>query len=329
MRDEILEELQKNKGHYISGEEISTRLNVSRTAIWKYMNQLKDMGYIIESQTKKGYRLLESPDNLLPLELKQLLNTSVIGRNIQYFDQIDSTNLHAKRAAEEGFEDGTVILADEQLRGKGRLGRTWASPKGKGIWMTIMLKPKINTTEAAKITLLAACSVCKAIEDICGVSPKIKWPNDLILNGKKVCGILTEMGAELDEINYLIVGIGINVNLNQEEFPEELQTIATSIKAAKGSIVSRKDLAAAIINYFECYYNAFTASGSLKDFIQEYREKSAVLGKTIRVISSGTELQGNAVDISDEGQLLVQLENGIIKEIISGEVSIRGLNQYI
>ncbi|MDF2591343.1 MAG: biotin--[acetyl-CoA-carboxylase] ligase [Clostridia bacterium] len=329
MKEKILQELKSNKGHYISGEEISGILQISRTAVWKYMNQLKDMGYVIESQTKKGYRLIESPDSLQPQEIKGNINTEVIGQNLKFFDQVDSTNLYAKRIAEGGFLDGTVIMAEEQLNGRGRMGRNWVSPKGKGIWMTIMLKPKIKPADASKVTLLAACAVCKAIEEVSGLSPRIKWPNDIVLNGKKLCGILTEMNAEIDEINYLIIGIGINVNIDLEDFPQELQSIATSIKIEKGDRVVRKELAAAIINGFESYYKGFMNTGSIKDYINEYKEKSAVLGKEVKVTSSSMELQGTIVDISEEGQLQLKLHDGSIKEIISGEVSVRGLTGYI
>lgn len=329
MKDKILHELKSCNGQYISGEEISSRLQVSRTAIWKYIKQLKNMGYIIESQTNKGYRLVKSPDSLLPLEIQGMLKTDFLGKIIQYYDEVDSTNLQAKRIAEKGFEDGTVVIAEEQLRGKGRLGRAWVSPKGKGIWMTIMLKPKISPADAAKVTLLTACAVCKAIEDTCAVYPKIKWPNDIVLEGRKLCGILTEMSAELDEVNYILVGIGINVNLEREDFPEELLSHATSIKIEKGNVVERRKLAAAIINNFESFYKTFIRTGSIKGFIREYKDKSAVLGKEVKIKSSNVELQGTVVDISDEGQLVLRLKNGELKEIISGEVSVRGLHGYI
>jgi BirA family biotin operon repressor/biotin-[acetyl-CoA-carboxylase] ligase len=328
MKEKILQELKNHAGHYISGEEISGILQVSRTAVWKYINQLKNMGYVIESQTKKGYRLLESPDSLQPQEMKGNINTEVIGQNLTFFEQVDSTNLYAKRIAEGGFLDGTVIMADEQLNGRGRMGRTWVSPKGKGIWMSIMLKPKINPADASKVTLLAACAVCRAIEEISGLYTKIKWPNDIVLNGKKLCGILTEMSAEIDGINYLIIGIGVNVNIDLDDFPKELQEIATSIKIEKGDKVIRKELAAAIINNFERYYKGFIKTGSIKDYINEYKERSAVLSKEVIVTSSTLELRGTVVDISEEGQLQLELYDGSIKEIISGEVSVRGLTGY-
>lgn len=329
MKEKILQELKSRAGQYISGEEISKGLKVSRTAVWKYINQLKNMGYVIESQTQKGYMLIGSPDSLLSPEIRENIKTKFIGQHIKFLEEVDSTNLYAKRIADSDFEDGMIIIAEEQLKGKGRIGRVWASPKGKGIWMTIMLKPKINPADAAKITLLAACAVCRAIEEISGVYAKIKWPNDIVLNGKKLCGILTEMSAELDEINYLIVGIGVNANIDLGDFPKELQATATSIKIEKGSSVVRKELTAAIINNFENYYKTFLEKGSIKEYINEYKEKSAVLGNEVIVTSSSLEQRGTVVDISEEGQLLLKVEDGSIKEIISGEVSVRGLKGYI
>ncbi len=329
MKDEILRELKNHTENYLSGEELSIKLQVSRTAVWKYINQLKAMGYVIDSQTKKGYKLLKSPDSLLPYEIKEGLKTEFVGSKIIFLEKVDSTNLYAKRIAEQGFCDGTVILADEQLKGKGRLGRTWVSPKGKGIWMTIILKPNINPSQAAKVTLLTACAVNNAILQSCGIDAKIKWPNDIVYNSKKLCGILTEMSVELDEVNYLVIGIGINVNLDKEDFSEELHSTATSIKIEKGINVSRKNLVKGILNNFETYYKEFLKNGSISQFISEYREKSAVIGKEVNIISSKAQLKGKVLDISEEGQLLIQLEDGTIKEIISGEVSVRGLERYI
>jgi BirA family biotin operon repressor/biotin-[acetyl-CoA-carboxylase] ligase len=329
MKELILQELKSCPGQYISGEEISSRLKVSRTAIWKCINQLKDMGYVIESQTKKGYRLLESPDSLLPQEITEGLNTQLIGKSIKYLEQVDSTNLYAKRIAEADFQEGTVIIAEEQLKGKGRMGRHWVSPRGKGIWMTIMLKPQIAPADAAKVTLLTACAVCRAIEQTCNISPQIKWPNDILLNGKKLCGILTEMSIEQDEINYLIVGIGINVNIEPQDLPQELHSVATSVRIEKGSSIVRKELTAAIINNFEHCYKNFIEASSIEGFLKEYKERSALLGREVTASSSFLSLKGKVLDITKEGQLLLQLEDGSMKEIISGEVSVRGLSGYI
>lgn len=329
MKNKILEELKSAGGQSVSGEEISRKLGISRTAVWKHISKLRSEGYTIESQTNSGYRLVGSPDVLSLSELAPFLHTDFIGRNIKYFDSVSSTNTYAKKAAEKPFVEGTVIIADEQTEGRGRLGRHWVSTRGKGIWMSIMLKPDILPADAPKLTIAAAYAVSKAVLRCCQLDTRIKWPNDIVAGGKKLCGILTEMSAEADEINSVIVGIGINANLEIDDFGSEVSSIATSIKAEIGRTVSRKALVASVLNEFEEVYEDFVKEGSIKSFIEEYKNKSAVLGKEIRVISKKEEIIGLAVDISGEGHLIVELADGVLKEIMSGEVSVRGLYGYI
>jgi BirA family transcriptional regulator, biotin operon repressor / biotin---[acetyl-CoA-carboxylase] ligase len=329
MKSKILEELKANNGQSVSGEEISRRLGISRTAVWKHITKLRSEGYSIESQTNSGYRLMGSPDVLSPSEIQPLLNTNYIGRKIIYLDSVASTNTYAKKTAEESFQEGTVIIADEQTAGRGRLGRQWVSPKGKGIWMSIMLKPDILPADAPKLTIAAAYAVSKAVLRCCQLDARIKWPNDIVANGKKLCGILTEMSAEADEIKHVILGIGINANLEYEDFGTEIASIATSIRLEKGSAVSRKAIVASVLNELEEVYEVFSREGSIEPLLEEYKNKSAVLGKEIRVISKKEEIIGLAIDISEEGHLVIKLGDGTIKEIMSGEVSVRGLCGYI
>lgn len=329
MKSKILEELKANTGQAVSGEEISRRLGISRTAVWKHVNRLRKEGYSIESQTNSGYKLVGSPDVLSSSELEPFLHTDFIGRNIIYLDSTASTNTYAKKAAEEPFQGGTVIIAEEQTAGRGRLGRHWISTKGKGIWMSIILKPDILPVDAPKLTIAAALAVAKAIKSCCRLEARIKWPNDIVAGGKKLCGILTEMSAEADEIKYVIIGIGINVNMEIKDFGPEVSSIATSIRIESGRAVSRKALAASVLNEFEEIYGDFIKDGSIKPLLDEYKIKSAVLGKNIRVISKKEEIIGLAVDISEEGHLVVRLADGSHREIMSGEVSVRGLYGYI
>lgn len=328
MKYRILEELKSRDKEYVSGEEISRRLGVSRTAVWKYINRLRQEGYNIESQTNSGYRLVQSPDTLSSFEIQPLLKTRFIGREILYFDSIDSTNTYAKKMGEENIKDGTVIIADEQTSGRGRLGRQWMSPKGKGIWMTIILKPHIAPSEASKITLAAAYALCTAL-DKCGLDVRIKWPNDIVVNGKKLCGILTEMSADMDIIKYIAVGIGLNANLNAHDFDSAIAATATSIKIEAGESISRKIVVSHILNEFERVYDIFIKEGSIESFLEEYKLRSAVMGKEIRVIYRKEELRGKAVDVTEEGHLIIKLEDGSTREILSGEVSIRSINGYI
>ncbi len=330
MKYKVLEMLKQNPQGFVSGEEISERLKVSRTAIWKYINQLRESGYGIESQTKNGYRLVSVPDSVTEGEILSLLNTEVIGRKMIYYDRLDSTNTHAKKLAEGDFHDGTVVVADEQTAGKGRLGRQWVSSKGKGIWMTILLKPDIDPSDAAKTTVLAACAVCRAVEKCCGLNAAIKWPNDVVYGGRKLCGILTEMSAEGEQIRFLIIGIGINVNFVPEDFSEDLTDKATSILKETGKHIPRKELAAEVLNAFETVYRDFIAhNGSIQFIIEEYKARSAVLGKDVRVFFKKEEIVGMAVDITEEGQLVVEMQDGSRREILSGEVSVRGMHGYI
>ncbi|NLJ99302.1 MAG: biotin--[acetyl-CoA-carboxylase] ligase [Tissierellia bacterium] len=319
--------LLKNSDGFLSGENISDEFGVSRSAIWKYMNTLKEEGYKIESVPRKGYRLISSPDILTLEEVEEYMNTNFIGRNIHYFNSLSSTNTKAKGIAIQAKE-GTIIVAEEQIRGKGRLGRSWTSPKGKGIWMSIILKPRVDPAKVAKITLIGAAAVNQGLKDI-GIKSYIKWPNDIIIDGKKVCGILTEMSCELNMINYVIMGIGINVNLGREDFDDELIDKATSLKEVVGEEIDRKKLLAYVLNHFEELYIPFKESGDISKTIQVCRRESILIGKEVRIINGDTEKSGKVLGIDNEGQLIVEHGDGSIEELFSGEVSIRGMEGYL
>jgi len=329
MKDDILRELINNKNRYLSGQDLSAKFGISRTAVWKHINKLKEEGYIIESVTNKGYVLIESPDKLQPVEIKELLNTKFVGKDIVYLNSVDSTNSYGKRLAESDFSDGTVIIAEEQTSGRGRLGRDWVSPMGKGIWMTIMLKPDIKPNLASQVTLIAAMAVLKGIKAIYDIDIMIKWPNDLVVNGKKVCGILAELGAEIERVNYLCVGIGINANLDENDFKNQSLDMATSLKIAAGMEVERKKLIACILDIFEEYYSMFLEKGNLEFMIEEYKKYLINMGKEVRLVTKNEEIHATAEDITNEGHLLVRLDDGTLKEISSGEVSVRGIYGYL
>lgn len=326
MKEKILEALYQKKGSYISGEELAEKFNVSRTAIWKQMNLLKKSGHKIETANKKGYRIVASDEKLVAVELIQRLETKVIGQKMICLDTIDSTNNYAKKIAQEA-EDGTVVISDEQVGGRGRLGRNWSSPKGEGIWMSIILKPDIPPTEGSKMTQIAAAAVCQAIRATTGLDVLIKWPNDIILNGKKVCGILTEMSGELNQVEYIIVGIGVNVNI--KAFPEEILEKATSLYLEKKQVLQRKELILSILQEFEKLFENYTAGEGLASTIEVCRKYSAMIGKEIRLIQGNREESVLALDITEDGILKIKRENGQEDLILSGEVSIRGKNGYI
>jgi len=326
MRNKILGELYKNKENYISGEMLAKNLGISRTAVWKHINILKKEGYIIETTPGRGYRLLETEDKLLPGEIEILLGDNTIGKQVVYFESINSTNSYAKKEIGQ-LEDGTIVLAEKQTLGRGRRGKGWVSPKGTGIWVSLILKPDIPPREGIKMTQIAAAAVCESIRKLTGLNALIKWPNDIIINGKKVCGILTEMAGELNEISYIIIGIGINVNM--DNFPDEIKEKATSLFIESGNKIDRRYLLIDILRNFETLYNDYIENLNLGRVLSIVKNYSAVLGKNIRVIQGKTEKKGKAIDINDEGLLLVELEDGSSESVMSGEVSIRGEEGYI
>ncbi|WP_127836607.1 biotin--[acetyl-CoA-carboxylase] ligase [Clostridium prolinivorans] len=328
MKKQILKLLKENNNDFLSGEYISRTLGVSRSAIWKHIKQLKEEGYKIEAVSNKGYKLKSSPDLLTLEEIEPYLNSSVIGRNFVYFNSIDSTNNAAKKIADDENSHGTVLISEEQTNGKGRLGRHWISPKYKGIWMSIILKPNLDPIDASKITQIAAAAVTLSLLEM-NIKASIKWPNDIILNHKKVCGILTEMNAELTNIHHVIVGIGINVNADKEDFPDDLKNIATSLKIESNNKINRQILTAKILNNFEILYDKFINNNDIESSLKICREYSAILGSEIIIINKGKKVSAKALDIDEEGKLIVKYSNGNIEKIISGEISIRGKESYI
>jgi len=326
MKDKVLEILKENK-EYISGEKISNILDVSRTAVWKNINSLKEDGYEIDSVSRKGYKLISSPDLLSYQEIEPYLNTKFIGRNIQYFDTIDSTNKKTKEIAEEST-DGTVIISEEQTLGRGRLGRNWSSPKGKSLLISILIKPNIDPSKVSNITLVGAVALVKALEyfDIEGL---IKWPNDIIINGKKIAGILTELSAEINQVNYVVMGIGVNLYTNEEEFPEDIRHKAGSILSETGKTINRKKFTGKFLNCFEKYYQEYFLGNNFDEVIKISKEKSILMGKEVKIVERNYSYEAKVLDITEKGHLLIEKKDGSKEEIYSGEVSVRGKNGYI
>ncbi len=318
MKNKILNIL-KNTDGYISGEKISEQLHISRAAVWKHIKKFKQDGYRIESVTNKGYRFVASPDVITETAIQGGLDTCFIGRNIFMYDETDTTNERAK--ANSDAPDGSVFIAEVQTHGKGSRGRGWTSPKGSGIWHSILLKPDIPPMEVSRITLVAGLAVCKAI----GLNSAIKWPNDIVINGKKICGILTEMSSEINMINYVVCGIGINVNM--ESFEDELADKATSMYIESGHKYARSEIISKLLNEFEYYYRKFLDSG-LRAILDEYKKHCVTLGRCVNVIFKNKTITGTAVDIDENGSLMVEAADGIIS-VTSGEVSVRGIYGYV
>lgn len=326
MKEEILRLLRSADG-YISGQELCNRFGVSRTAVWKAINQLKEAGYEIEAQQNKGYRLMAAPDLMTEAEIKSLMHTDWVAKEVLYFDTIDSTNTKAQELAEKGYPSGTLVVADKQDSGKGRRGRSWVSPSGTGIFMTLMIKPDINPNNASMLTLVAALAVAKAITSVTGEEALIKWPNDIVVNSKKVCGILTEMNAQFDYINNIVVGIGINVH--NESFPEEISQMASSLMIeAGGKRFHRAQIIAETMSYFEQYYDTFLKTQDLSALVREYDELLVNRNKSVRVLDPKEPFDGKAMGITPKGELIVDTWESR-KLVSSGEVSVRGIYGYV
>ncbi len=288
MRDEVLEFLRQNQGGFVSGQDMSEACHVSRTAIWKHIKALRQKGYKIESYTKRGYRLLEEPDLLSPLAMKQILNTDVFGKRYVYMDTTESTNLEARRLAQQGAEEGTVVVTEEQAAGRGRLSRGWYSPFGKGLWFSLILRPDFPPAEAPKCTLMAAVAL---------------------------------MSGSMEEISHIVMGIGVNIKIKQEELPEEIKQIATSL-LMEGIEIERTEAFKIILEELEHQYYEVLDSG-FDDTLNEWRKLSVTLNQEIEVRAPGNTYEGVATDIDNDGNLLVKTSTGDIKRVVAGDVSIR------
>ena len=319
MASDILKFLREKE--YVSGEVLANKLSISRVAIWKQIQKLKDTGYKIISDQNLGYCLVSRPDLLLPQEIQRGLSTKYIGKEIYYFPELKSTNIMAKEKAlhrAEGINEGTLIIAERQSAGKGRLGREWFSPAG-GIWFSIILYPQLSPSYISRITLMTAVAVVKTIKICTQIKSQIKWPNDILVNEKKVCGILTEMSAELDIINWVVVGIGVNVNIKQQEFPEDIRERTTSLKEVLGKKVLRVKLAQVFLQEFEKYYEILKRR-EFSFILKEWKLYSYTLEKKIRVDIGEKIITGEAMDINESGALILKKEDGELIEIISGTI---------
>ncbi len=335
MKTKILTML-RSADNYVSGQEICEKLGVSRTAVWKVINQLKEDGYGIEAVQNKGYRIVDYPDVLTQCEIESVIaleGTKVFAKNLSCNDVVDSTNNVAKKMAEDNAVHGTLVVAEQQTGGKGRRGRNWVSPRGTGIWMTYLLRPDIAPDRASMLTLVAAMAVADGINEVIKAAGGkagcvIKWPNDIVLNSKKIVGILTEMSADPDSVNYVAVGIGINVNTT--EFDEEIRENASSILAQTGYHIQRSRIIGAVTRRFEEHYKTFIKTADLSGLIEQYNNMLVNVGRQVRILSAGAEDEtGTAIGIDKMGELLVKSEDGTVKPVISGEVSVRGLYGYV
>jgi len=312
MREKLLQLL--NEKEFVSGEHIAKESGVSRTAIWKQIKSLQSLGYKIESVKNKGYRILSRPDIPIPEEITFDLGTNIIGREVFYFKTISSTNKYAKQLAMDDISEGTVVVSDVQTNGRGRKNRTWSSSYG-GLWFSIVLYPHIPPERGMLVTMASSVAVAQALKENTNLNPIIKWPNDLLIDDKKICGILTELDAELDRINYSIVGIGINVN---NELAEDLQKIATSVFLETGSQISRVKLLRSIIKYFDEEYDKLK-SGEYPKIRDDWFYYADIIGKKIQVKTEKMIIEGTVSDIDDSGCIILETTSGNVR-VVSGDV---------
>ncbi|GIP41633.1 bifunctional ligase/repressor BirA [Paenibacillus sp. J45TS6] len=317
----LLDLFDEKSNSFVSGEEISNRLSISRAAVWKQINQLRELGYEFEAVSRKGYRLLYKPDKYEHKDLMQNINTAVFGSRFHLLESTSSTQIEAIKLAEEGAEAGTLVISDMQTSGRGRLGRNWFSPAGKGIWMSLVLRPELPVRFMPQLTLLTGVAVCSAIRKVTGVEAGLKWPNDILISGRKVCGILLEAATEDNKVRYCIAGIGIDVNLSEQDYPEELRSIATSLRMESGTSVSRSKLIGEVMNELEARYLQYEKEG-FAPILKEWEALSASLGKQVRSVTLNQVIEGTAIGLSDSGGLIVLTEEGKNSTIFSGEVEI-------
>ncbi len=310
---EIIELLRKHE--WISGEYIADTQNISRTAVWKQIQQLKKKGYHIIAKQNKGYHLEKTPDYLTVEEIKHNLHTAIIGKKLYHYHSIASTNEKAKTIADHGSQEGTVVIADIQTQGRGRKQRSWSSSNG-GLWFSIILRPKISLSNAMQVTMCAACAVTEAIQRHLTIQPSIKWPNDVLIENKKICGILTEIAAEIDEINYLIVGIGLNVN---NTLPIHLQKYSSTLKDEIKMEVKLTPILINILESFDLFYQTLK-KGDLASIKKTWLSNSSTIGSQVKVRTDREIVKGMAVDIGSNGELIVQTKQGN-KKIITGDIS--------
>lgn len=319
---EILAALRAAGDGAMSGAELSQKLGLTRAAIWARVEELRRLGYEIAANPHAGYRLLSTPDLLHADDLlARLGKTRVVGRDIRVFQETTSTNDVIEKLARDDVKEGAVVFAESQTKGRGRLGRKWVSPKGKGLWFSVLLRPNLRPQVATRLTVAAATALRRAIQVETGLAPEIKWPNDLLIGGRKVAGILTEMSAELDQIKYLILGVGVNVNLSASEFPTELRRLVTSLKIEVGRAVARPALAAAILRELDHDY-ARICAGEFAAVADEWESHCTTLGQRVVIQLGERKLRGRAESLDDDGALLLRTEHGHLERVTGGDVTV-------
>ena len=306
----------------VSGADLAEQLGISRAAVWARIEELRRVGYVIEAGPHFGYRMVDEPDVLLADDLlARLGKTKVIGRDIRVFEQTTSTNDVIERLARDGVREGVVVFAESQTKGRGRLGRKWISPERKGLWFSVLLRPDLRPQEATQLTVASATALRRAIQSETGLQPEIKWPNDILIGGKKVAGILTEMSAELDRVRHAILGIGVDVNLAAGEFPPEWRKLATSLKIELGRALSRAELATAILRELDRDY-ARIGAGDFAVLADEWVAHCKTIGRNVTIQIGERKIRGRAESLDEAGALLLRTEHGRLERVSGGDVTL-------
>lgn len=319
-RDQILSLFRRNLGEFVSGREISAELNVSRAAVWKQVEMLREHGYEIEAQRSRGYRLLSGPDVLLAAEVERGLQTRIVGCSLFCLETLDSTNAKVRQLAEAGAADGTVVIADRQSAGRGRLGRRWESPPSVNLYCSILLRPQIPVQQAPQLTFLSAVAVAETLNHLYQLSARVKWPNDILVGGAKIAGLLNEMNAETEQVHFVVLGVGVNLNMSAAQFPAEMLYPATSVSLELGQLIDRVTFVRAFLQRLDGYYQEFLAEG----FVPIRRRWEALcdlLNCRVQVDQNPVLLQGVVVGLDTDGALRLQLDDGRVERILAGDVS--------
>lgn len=321
-RECLMRDLKAAAGAWISGRLLGERLSVSRSAVWKQVCALKEEGYVIESSPRRGYRLRDLSDRLLIREIRDGLATRVLGRReARYERRTDSTNRIARELAVKGAPEGTLVVAEEQTRGRGRMDRSWFSPPLQGIYASLMLRPAIPPHEAPRMTLLSSVAVAEALLEQTSLDVRIKWPNDILVKGRKIAGILTEISTGMDAVEYMVVGLGVNVNIPAEGFPDEIRRQATSILVETGAPFPRAALLRACLEAYEKYYDIFR-TGGFCPVMRRWKTLTDMMGRRIMVRTAGRQHVGEVLDFDPEGFLILRNDRGEAVRIFSGDVTL-------
>lgn len=306
---------------FVSGEALSKQLGITRAAVWKQVETLRNAGVSIEAAPRLGYKLTALPDKLFPALLQPMLHSRALGHDIRYYDEVDSTNNVGKALAQQGCAAGTVIIAEAQTSGRGRLERAWSAPHGAGVWISFILRPPIEPAQMPRITLIAALAVHDAIKRTCAIDAGIKWPNDVLIGSRKCCGILVDMGGHWERLDYAVLGIGINVR--KTAIPSGLEHQATALDVETGAALSRLAVCAALIDALDARMAQWHGSGDFAPQLKDYCSRSITLGKSVRILSGGNTVTGVVEAFDDLGMIRLRLEDGSMQRIASGDVSLR------